>query len=932
MLALLLLAGSVGLGTGGAAADPGAPVISGLTPISYDEGGDPVQVAPGIEISGGSFADGFIEFAIPGATAQDRLFLPDGTTPSTVTGEITVIGTAVHLGLGDGEHKQIGTVDEVRDGQEGRALRVNFSAALPNSRFSDGVDANGHPLGWTVNDERLVLGTDVVSKTQARALSASSGSSAPFTINGPGYSFTSDRNYRPSGDRDGWAWEGVQRDLDPGAAQYPFEAAVVSGALRLFSQDNWCVAGAGPYCSVFGPDAWSSPFTAKAGDDLAFDWSAANGKDDYEVYGFLVDEHGTHTELMYGRGFSQPWITSAGQIPADGTYRFRFLSGTYDSTGGRQVGASLYIDNVRVLSSDATSAVAQAVGRLVHYEHTGQNPPSELTIGVSAETGEGPSEPVQIPTEVTLVDDGPVFAPVAALSYLNTAAVDSFVTHTGAVSAVDPEGDPVVYSLGGGQPDASEVDGAAYSHSVAGRFGTLHLNSVDGSYAFVPNDAALEALAFADAETFTIHATANGLTDSTTLEVAVDVEFSVPGAPTGLTVERGDREVTLGWDAPVWTGGREITDHVIEVSDDGGVTWTTAVASTGSSDTTHSLTGLDAGDDLTFRVAAVNAEGAGPTSDPVTTTVITVPAAPTITKVTPGNRTLTVEFADPASDGGAPITHYEWSADGGVTWTRVAASDTSTIVIRPLVNNSVYPVQVRAVNAAGTGPLSNQVAASPVAAPVLPPTPGTPAAPTGTGVQIVDGEQRPITMTRPSPRTGDLGTPAGTLRFADGPFSVDLLALDEEGSPLELDAEGRLVIVAGAYADVSGEGFRPGTTADVWLMSTPILLGEVLVGPDGTFSARLPIPDGIQPGPHTIQLNGVANDGSVRTLSVGVVVRAAAAEDPAGEGGVRVDENSPSAAPLAFTGSHAVVLSLLGLALLCSGVTLSGVRAGIRRR
>src|SRR5690606_8211574 len=109
--------------------------------------------------------------------------------------------------------------------------------------------------------------------------------------------------------------------------------------------------------SVFGPDAWSAPFDAKAGDDLAFDWSAANGGDDYEVYGFLVDTAtNAHTELMYGRGYQQGWTTAAGQIPADGNYRFRFVTGSFDRTGGLAIGASLYIDNVRVLSSDASAA------------------------------------------------------------------------------------------------------------------------------------------------------------------------------------------------------------------------------------------------------------------------------------------------------------------------------------------------------------------------------------------------------------------------------------------------------------------------------------------------------------------------------------------------------------------------------------------------
>lgn len=927
--AVALLATIVGTTPGNAAAD--GPVIGGLTPVVYTEGGDPVQVAPGITITGGSFADGYVEFAVASSTAEDRLFLPEGSTPDTTDGAVTMIGEAVHLGLGDGEHKQIGTIDAVNDGREGRPLRVNFSAALPNASFNE-VDGDGHPVGWTVNEERLVLGTDVVTKTQGRALGASAGGIGAYTINGPDYSFVSDRDYRPGGQEDGWGWEGVQRDLDPNRAQRPFQAEVVDDALRLFSEDNWCVsATTSAYCSVFGPDAWSSPFDARANDDLAFDWSAANGKDDYEVYGFLVDEDGVHTELMYGRGYRQGWTTSTGKIPADGTYRFRFVSGTYDSTGGLQVGASLYIDDVRVLSSDATAAVAQSVARLVHYEHTGDNPPAEIKIGVTASTDDGTTDPVEIPTEVTLVDDPPTVDPIADITYTNAEEAESFATATGTVTASDPEGDPITFSVDGGLAGSYDVAGETYTHARTTALGTLYLDAADGTYAFVPDADAIDALTAPDEVEVTITASAAGLTDSTTLTISVGIAASAPGAPTGLDTILGDGWVDLGWIAPSWTGGDAVSDHVVEVSTDGGATWTATV--TGSGATGFRVEGLTPGVETMFRVSAVNGNGTGAPSVVVTTTPATVPGAPTITSITAGNHALTVTFAAPADDGAAAITTYEHSVDGGVTWTRRSVDSTaSPLVVRPLDNGTTYPVRLRAVNAAGAGAASNEVAATPVAAPVLRDDPDEPPAPTGSGVLLVDGVERPVTRSTPSPLTGDYDTPAGTLRFSDGSFAVDLLGLDEDGEPLQLDAEGRLVIVAGAYAAVSGEGFRPGSTVDVWLMSTPILLGEVTVRADGTFSARLPIPDGVAPGPHTIQLNGVAADGSVRTLSVGVVVRTADAaggapgtvEHPDGE-----SPEAPAPASLAFTGAQAATVSTVGAILLLAGLALGG---GSRRR
>jgi hypothetical protein len=40
--------------------------------------------------------------------------------------------------------------------------------------------------------------------------------------------------------------------------------------------------------SVFGPELWSEPFQATAGEGVSFDWAATGGFDDFESYGFLV--------------------------------------------------------------------------------------------------------------------------------------------------------------------------------------------------------------------------------------------------------------------------------------------------------------------------------------------------------------------------------------------------------------------------------------------------------------------------------------------------------------------------------------------------------------------------------------------------------------------------------------------------------------------
>ena len=78
---------------------------------------------------------------------------------------------------------------------------------------------------------------------------------------------------------------------------------------------------------------------------------------------------------------------------------------------------------------------------------------------------------------------------------------------------------------------------------------------------------------------------------------------SAPGAPRNLTAVGGNGQVVLTWDAPENDGGAEITDYEYRI--DRRNPWT----SIGSTNTTHTLTGLVNGTAYVFEVRAVNAAG-----------------------------------------------------------------------------------------------------------------------------------------------------------------------------------------------------------------------------------------------------------------------------------------------------------------------------------
>jgi len=90
------------------------------------------------------------------------------------------------------------------------------------------------------------------------------------------------------------------------------------------------------------------------------------------------------------------------------------------------------------------------------------------------------------------------------------------------------------------------------------------------------------------------------------------------------------------------------------------------------------------------------------------------PLAPTITGITAGDGTLSAAFTAPSSDGGAAITNYKYSTDGGSTFTAVSpASTTSPLAISGLTNGTTYQVKILAVNSAGDGTPSTAVAGTP---------------------------------------------------------------------------------------------------------------------------------------------------------------------------------------------------------------------------
>ena len=187
----------------------------------------------------------------------------------------------------------------------------------------------------------------------------------------------------------------------------------------------------------------------------------------------------------------------------------------------------------------------------------------------------------------------------------------------------------------------------------------------------------------------------------------------VPEPVTNLTAIANDRSLDVSFNAPVSDGGFAITTY--EYSIDGGAQFT----SWASTLTAQTISGLTNGTSYAVVVRARNSQGGGKLSATVNATPVGVPDSPTNVQAVAGDKSVTVSFAPPASNGGLPITEYRYSTDG-INFV-IAAQSSSPITITtdsadgvsPLVNLTTYTVQIVAVNALGPSAPSTAVPATP---------------------------------------------------------------------------------------------------------------------------------------------------------------------------------------------------------------------------
>ncbi len=210
---------------------------------------------------------------------------------------------------------------------------------------------------------------------------------------------------------------------------------------------------------------------------------------------------------------------------------------------------------------------------------------------------------------------------------------------------------------------------------------------------------------------YVVSATGVGGESPNSLQVSA-TPVAAPTAPSGLSATAGNAQVSLGWNAV----GGATTYQVFRSTTDGTFSSTPLATTTA---TTYSDTSVTNGTTYYYIVKASNAGGTSPASAQVSATPVAAPVAPAGLAATPGNAQIALSWN--AATGATGYKLFRSTTSGTYSATPLAVlGSVSSYSDTSVSNGTTYYYTLKATNAGGDSPASNEASATPLAAPTAP--------------------------------------------------------------------------------------------------------------------------------------------------------------------------------------------------------------------
>lgn len=345
-----------------------------------------------------------------GATTSENIVVQTDASISQTLGDVSIVNGFIYLGTG-GNADAIGSIDATQNGQNGQPLRIKLGQ-FGNNDFETGNAGDTTISGWNVSNSQIKLNGASSLGGQATATDTK----FPATV-ANGFAAPYDQ-------------------MTPSAANYSTElssdTSSGSGLSVKLRSHNVTINS---YGILHGPSIVSdSSVELHPGDSISFEWRASGGADAYDVVGYLVDENTGHIEEILNEtganaGASTNWATVSKDISTSGTYKFVFIAGTWDATGGMAAGAQLFIDNIAVSQNSkpplADNVVEQIRTALTSSRDGYMQPLETLSTGdelIFTITESNVAALVPLKTIDLLARDGATMAKILAENSLNQVA------------------------------------------------------------------------------------------------------------------------------------------------------------------------------------------------------------------------------------------------------------------------------------------------------------------------------------------------------------------------------------------------------------------------------------------------------------------------------------------------------------------------------